>query len=110
MRLQAIHGGAEAQRVAHEPPPYGADWPEVAYEADVILPTFRSRTKRARNSTSPGPECRESARGSCSRGRQRDVMTLDEFFAGQEPSGAVFEPLSGAVAAVWAAELRVTRS
>jgi hypothetical protein len=37
-------------------------------------------------------------------------MTLDEFFAGQEASGAVFEPLPGAVDAVGAAELRVTRN
>jgi hypothetical protein len=27
----------EAQRFALEPPPYGADWPEVAYEASTIL-------------------------------------------------------------------------
>lgn len=37
MRLQATYRGPEAQRFALEPPPYGADWPEVAYEADVIF-------------------------------------------------------------------------
>jgi hypothetical protein len=36
-RLQATYRGAEAQRFAQEPPPYGADWPEVADEADVIF-------------------------------------------------------------------------
>ncbi|MEA3376529.1 MAG: hypothetical protein U9R72_10100 [Chloroflexota bacterium] len=37
MRLQATYRGAEAQRFAFEPPPYGAGWPEVADEADVIF-------------------------------------------------------------------------
>jgi len=36
MKLQATYRGAEAQSFALEPPPLGADWPEVAYEADVI--------------------------------------------------------------------------
>lgn len=37
MRHTATYQGAEAQRYALEPPPYGAGWPEVAYEADVIF-------------------------------------------------------------------------
>lgn len=37
MRLQATYRGPEAQRFAQEPPPYGAGWPEVAYEAKTIL-------------------------------------------------------------------------
>jgi hypothetical protein len=37
MRLQATYRGAEAQRFALEPPPYGAGWPEVADEAAVIF-------------------------------------------------------------------------
>jgi len=35
VRHIATYRGAEAQRYALEPPPYGAGWPEVAYEADV---------------------------------------------------------------------------
>jgi hypothetical protein len=37
MRLLQTYRGPEAQRFALEPPPYGADWPEVAYEAEVIF-------------------------------------------------------------------------
>ena len=37
MKLQATYRGPEAQRFALEPAPYGADWPDVAYEADVIF-------------------------------------------------------------------------
>jgi len=37
MRLQATYRGPEAQRFALEPPPYGADWPDVAYEAETIF-------------------------------------------------------------------------
>ena len=37
MRLQATYRGPEAQRFAQEPPPYGAGWPEVAYEAHTIF-------------------------------------------------------------------------
>jgi hypothetical protein len=37
MRLQATYRGPEAQRFAQEPPPYGAGWPEVAYEAQTIF-------------------------------------------------------------------------
>jgi hypothetical protein len=37
MRLVATHRGAEVQRFAREPPPYGAGWPELAYKAERIL-------------------------------------------------------------------------
>jgi hypothetical protein len=37
MRLEETYTGAEAQRFALEPPPYGAGWPEVADEAETIL-------------------------------------------------------------------------
>jgi len=36
VRLVAAYRGAEAQQYALEAPPYGAGWPEVAYEAAVI--------------------------------------------------------------------------
>jgi hypothetical protein len=37
MRLCAAYRGSEAQRFAHEPAPYGADWPDVADIAETIL-------------------------------------------------------------------------
>jgi len=37
MRLQATYRGPDAQRFAQEPPPYGAGWPDVAHEAEVIF-------------------------------------------------------------------------
>ena len=37
MQHIATYRGAEAQRYALEPPPYGAGWPEAAYEADVVF-------------------------------------------------------------------------
>jgi hypothetical protein len=37
MKLQATYRGPEAQRFALEPPPCGAGWPEVAYEAETIF-------------------------------------------------------------------------
>lgn len=36
MRLQATYRGPEAQRFALDAP-YGAGWPEVAYEAEAIF-------------------------------------------------------------------------
>lgn len=37
MRLRATCKDPEAQRFALEPPPYGAGWPNVAYEASPIF-------------------------------------------------------------------------
>lgn len=37
MRLLQTYRGADAQRFALEPPPFGAGWPEVAYEAETIF-------------------------------------------------------------------------
>jgi hypothetical protein len=37
MKHEATYRGAEAQRFAREPPPYGAGWSEVADEAAVIF-------------------------------------------------------------------------
>jgi hypothetical protein len=37
MHLMNAYRGPEAQRFALEPPPYGADWPDVAYEAESIF-------------------------------------------------------------------------
>lgn len=37
MRLLQTYTGPEARRFALEPPPHGAGWPEVAYEAEVIF-------------------------------------------------------------------------
>lgn len=37
MQLVHSYAGAEGQRIAQEPPPYGADWPGVAHEAEVIF-------------------------------------------------------------------------
>ena len=37
MRLQQTYQGSEAQRFALEPPPYGAGWPGVAYDAKTLF-------------------------------------------------------------------------
>jgi hypothetical protein len=37
VRVVQSYEGAEAQRFALEPPPYGAGWPEVAHEVDTIF-------------------------------------------------------------------------
>jgi hypothetical protein len=37
MRLRVSYTGPEAQRVAEEPTPYGAGWPEVADVAETIF-------------------------------------------------------------------------
>jgi len=37
MKLQTTYRGPDTQRFAQEPPPYGAGWPAVAHEAQVIL-------------------------------------------------------------------------
>jgi len=45
-RVQATYRGPEAQRFAQEPPPYGAGWPDVAHEAEVIFVYEKKRTSQ----------------------------------------------------------------
>lgn len=49
MRLRQSYGGPEAQRFALEPPPHGADWPEVAYEVEVIFVYEKKPTNAEKN-------------------------------------------------------------